>query len=191
VPLEDYGVETSDLADSLDSVDAGWSLREFSENFAFFGACEKRFTNVVRSARPDECLFIATPYARRSSNLMTNAKFIFLVVQTVFWAVVVFTLVEATIPPGEALHLLPWDKAVHFSAFYVLTFLAAAAFPVRSLWRIGTALSVFGALIELVQETALVHRDSDFWDWVADTVAILAALAPTALVQWRAWLRSD
>jgi hypothetical protein len=70
--------------------------------------------------------------------------------QTVFWAVVVFTLVEATIPPGEALHLFPWDKAVHFSAFYALTFLAAAAFPQRSLWLIGTALSVFGALIKLV-----------------------------------------
>lgn len=122
---------------------------------------------------------------------MTNAKLVFLAMQIVFWPVVVFTLVEATIPPGEALHLFPWDKAVHFSAFYVLTVLAAAAFPRRPLWLIGTALSVFGALIELIQGTVLVHRDRDFWDWVADTVAILAALAPTALIQWRAWLRDD
>ena len=33
--------------------------------------------------------------------------------------------------------------------------------------------------------TAIVHRDRDFWDWVADTLAIVAALAPMLLVWWR------
>jgi len=30
-----------------------------------------------------------------------------------------------------------------------------------------------------------VHRDRDFWDWVADTIAISSALAPMLLTWWR------
>ena len=30
-----------------------------------------------------------------------------------------------------------------------------------------------------------MNRDRDFWDWVADTVAIGMALAPMILVWWR------
>jgi hypothetical protein len=36
----------------------------------------------------------------------------------------------------------------------------------------------------------MVHRDRDFWDWVADTLAIFAALAPMLLVWWRAVVSS-
>jgi hypothetical protein len=42
-----------------------------------------------------------------------------------------------------------------------------------------------------VQGLSIVHRDRDFWDWVADTTAIVAALAPMLLVWWRAEVRSD
>jgi hypothetical protein len=51
-------------------------------------------------------------------------------------------------------------------------------------------LSGFGALIEYVQGLPSVHRDRDFWDWVADTIAIIAALAPMLLVWWRALVNS-
>ena len=37
----------------------------------------------------------------------------------------------------------------------------------------------------------MVHRDRDFWDWVADTLAIAAALAPMLLVGWRRVARAD
>jgi hypothetical protein len=67
----------------------------------------------------------------------------------------------------------------------VLTFLAAAAFPRVHLLVIAVLLSAFGALIEIVQGLPIVHRDKDFWDWVADTLAIGAALAPMLLVWWR------
>jgi hypothetical protein len=109
----------------------------------------------------------------------------------VFFAAVVFTFYSALIPPRYALQLVPWDKAEHFIAFYALTGLAVAAYPRRNLLLLAVLLSAFGALIEIVQGLSLVHRDRDFWDWVADTLAIVAALAPMLLVWWRAQVRSN
>jgi hypothetical protein len=102
-----------------------------------------------------------------------------------FFAALLFTFYSAVIPPQHAVQLVPWDKAEHFIAFYALTGLAAAAFPRRHLLIIAIGLSGFGALIEIVQGLPIVHRDKDFWDWVADTLAIGAALAPMLLVWWR------
>jgi len=102
-----------------------------------------------------------------------------------FFSALLFTFYSAVIPPHQAVQLVPWDKAEHFIAFYALTGLAAAAFPRRHLFLIAASLSGFGALIEFVQGLPLVHRDRDFWDWVADTLAIAAALAPMILVWWR------
>ncbi len=105
--------------------------------------------------------------------------------QLAFFAALVFTFYSAVIPPEQAWHLASWDKAEHFIAFYALTGLACAAFPRRNLLWIAAALSAFGALIEFVQGLEIVHRDRDFWDWVADTIAILATMAPMLLVWWR------
>jgi hypothetical protein len=105
--------------------------------------------------------------------------------QLTFFAALAFTFYSAVIPPRHAVQLVPWDKAEHFMAFYALTGLAAAAFPRQRLAWIALALSGFGAFIEFVQGLPLVHRDRDFWDWVADTLAIGAALAPMLLVWWR------
>ena len=110
--------------------------------------------------------------------------------QAVFLAAVIFTFYSAVIPPRHALQLVPWDKAEHFIAFYALTGLGAAAFPRRRVWVIAVLLSAFGALIEIVQGLPIVHRDRDFWDWVADTLAIIAALSPMLLVWWRAQVRA-
>src|SRR6202008_363816 len=91
-----------------------------------------------------------------------------------FWATLAFTFYMAVKPPGKGPDLFPWDKAEHFTAFYVLMGLAAAAYPRRPLWLTGLLLSAFGGLIELVQALPIVHRDCDFWDWVADTIGVLA-----------------
>jgi hypothetical protein len=105
--------------------------------------------------------------------------------QVAFFAALIFTFYSAVIPPKQALQLVPWDKAEHFLAFYGLTGLAVAAFPRRNLFLLAALLSAFGAFIEFVQGLSIVHRDRDFWDWLADTVAICAALAPMILVWWR------
>ena len=110
--------------------------------------------------------------------------------QVAFFAALIFTFYSAVIPPQDALHLVPWDKAEHFIAFYGLTGLAVAAFPRRNLFILAAVLSGFGAFIEFVQGLDIVRRDRDFWDWVADTIAIGAALAPMILVWWRGVVRS-
>jgi hypothetical protein len=110
--------------------------------------------------------------------------------QVAFLAALIFTFYSAVIPPEQAFQLAPWDKAEHFLAFYALTGLGVAAFPKQNLFLIAGLLSAFGALIEFVQGLDIVHRDRDFWDWVADTVAIIMALAPMLLVWWRRVARS-
>jgi hypothetical protein len=105
--------------------------------------------------------------------------------QVAFFAALIFTFYSAVIPPQKAIQLVPWDKAEHFLAFYALTGLAVAAFPRRNLFVLAALLSAFGAFIEFVQGLSIVRRDRDFWDWVADTVAICMALAPMILVWWR------
>jgi hypothetical protein len=110
--------------------------------------------------------------------------------QVAFFAALIFTFYSAVIPPQKAVKLVPWDKAEHFLAFYALTGLAVAAFPRRNLFVLAALLSAFGAFIELVQGLSIVSRDRDFWDWVADTVAICMALAPMILVWWRRLVRS-
>ncbi len=108
------------------------------------------------------------------------------VAQSVFWGTLLFTFVCAEVPADHALQLFPWDKAEHFTAFYVLSTLAAAAFPRRSLIILGLWLSLFGVMIELVQALPFIHRDADIFDWVADAAGISAAYAPWLLLRWRA-----
>lgn len=106
-------------------------------------------------------------------------------VRGLFWVALVVTLAAAVWPEASAPHLFPWDKADHFAAFFVLTTLAAAAFPRTPLLVIALWLSLAGSAIELVQAVPAVHRDCDIWDWVADAAAIGAALGPVFLGRWR------
>jgi VanZ family protein len=102
-----------------------------------------------------------------------------------FWAATLFTFLIAVLPIKHGPALLPWDKAQHFLAFYTLTLLALAAFTRVNPWLIALGLSAFGALIEFVQGLSFVHRDRDLHDWIADTAAIIAVLAPLYLARWR------
>jgi hypothetical protein len=119
----------------------------------------------------------------RLSLLISVARYAFL-------AALIFTFYSAVAPPAHVVQFVPWDKAAHFIAFYGLTGLAVAAFPRAPLWLIAASLSAFGAFIEVVQGLPIVHRDRDFFDWAADTVAILAALSPMLLVWWRTQAKS-
>ena len=121
---------------------------------------------------------------------MPSISLLLKVARLVFVSALIFTFYSAVAPPAHTVQLTPWDKATHFIAFYGLTGLAVAAFPRQNVFAIAALLSGFGALIELVQGLPMVHRDKDFWDWVADTLAIACALAPMLLSWWRRQVRS-
>lgn len=102
--------------------------------------------------------------------------------QTTFWAAAAFSFVMATLPhppqvPGE-----PNDKVEHIIAFATLATLGSFAYPRAALLRLLAYLSLFGALIEVVQAIPALHRDSDVLDWLADTAAVAVVLG---LVWWR------
>lgn len=102
-----------------------------------------------------------------------------------FYAALTLACVMATLPHPPALPGDPVDKVQHVAAFATLALLAPIAYPRTPLPRIGERLSFLGALIEVVQSLPVLHRDCSFWDWTADTAAVIVVLALVA-----AWRRS-
>lgn len=100
--------------------------------------------------------------------------------RTAFWVAVVVTLVMALIPHPP--RPVSSDKLQHAAAFVTLAITGALAYRSISALRWLVALSVFGALIEVLQAIPVLHRDSDPLDWVTDTVAAAAVLA---VIAWR------
>ncbi len=105
-----------------------------------------------------------------------------------FWAAAAFAFVMAALPHPPHLPGEPSDKVQHVIAFATLGLLGAWAYARSSPWRLVLGLSLFGALIELVQAIPVLHRDSDVLDWLADTVA--AALVLLLVAWWRRRRRS-
>jgi VanZ family protein len=70
----------------------------------------------------------------------------------------------------------PNDKVQHIAAFATLSLLGSFAYPRTSLTNLLLRLSLFGAFIEVAQAIPVLHRDSDVWDWAADTVAVIVVL---------------
>ena len=93
------------------------------------------------------------------------------ILRTAFWAAAVFAFVMAVLPHPPQLPGAPSDKIQHIAAFLVLGALASFAWPRTSPVYLATALSVFGAVIEVVQLIPSLHRDGDPVDWIADTAA--------------------
>ena len=102
--------------------------------------------------------------------------------QAIFWAAACFSFVMAAVPHPPEVPAEPNDKVEHMIAFATLAMLAAFAFPRTALLRLLVGLSLFGALIEVVQAIPALQRDSDIKDWAADTVAAGLILG---LVWWR------
>lgn len=100
------------------------------------------------------------------------------ILRPLFWVLLALALFFAFDPRPPALPLdRLGDKAEHMLAFAALTGTAMLGWPRVSAWRLALALVLLGAAIELVQAIPLVDRDSDWRDWAADSVAIVAATA--------------
>ena len=101
-----------------------------------------------------------------------------------FWAALAFALVMALLPhPPQTPVDRFGDKFEHMLAFAVLSGLGAAAYPALRLRVLALGLSALGALIEVLQTIPQLHRDSDVRDWIADSLAIAAALVAVKLWQ--------
>ena len=94
-----------------------------------------------------------------------------------FWAAALFAFVMAVLPHPPQLPGEPEDKVQHVLAFATLALLGGFAFERMRLVALLVRLSLFGALIEVVQAIPALHRDSDVVDWLADTIAAAAVLA--------------
>jgi VanZ family protein len=106
------------------------------------------------------------------------------VLRLLFWAAALFALVMALMPRPPPIPGHPPDKLLHVLAFATLGLLGTFAYPRFRALPLIAALSLFGAMIEILQGTALFHRDRDVFDWVADTIACGAVVL--ALRWWRA-----
>lgn len=93
------------------------------------------------------------------------------ILRTTFWTAAAFAFVMAVLPHPPQLPGAPSDKVQHIAAFLVLGALASFAWPRTSPVYLATALSLFGAVIELVQLIPALNRDGDPVDWIADTAA--------------------
>ena len=77
-------------------------------------------------------------------------------------------------PPGGGVAL--WDKGVHFTAYFVLSFLATLALEARRMAVFAVAgLIAIGGALEIVQ--GLIGRDMELGDEIANTLGALAGAA--------------
>ena len=107
-------------------------------------------------------------------------------VRAAFYALCVFALTMALLPKPP---LLPTaelgDKFQHVLAFTLLAVFARLGFGQAPDWLILERMSFGGALIEVFQAIPALHRDCDWRDWVADTLAVTTVLLILRLVPWR------
>ena len=104
-------------------------------------------------------------------KLMSSSKRRTRIVRVAFWLAAVFAFVMAVLPHPPQLPGAPSDKVQHILAFLVLGALASFGYPRTSPVYLATGLSLFGAVIELVQLVPSLNRDGDPVDWLADTAA--------------------
>jgi len=100
-----------------------------------------------------------------------------------FWSAATFALVMASLQNPIALPSDPGDKFKHIIAFAVLALLGALAYPGVRLLTLLLGLSVFGALIELIQLIPSLNRTSDWEDLAADILAAATVLGAIFVVR--------
>ena len=100
-----------------------------------------------------------------------------LMLRALFWIAVATAVTMALLPHPPHLPIdRLGDKFEHMLAFALLAALGSGAFPAMPLARLGERLSFLGALIEMCQSIPALHRDCDFRDWLADTLAVIGTL---------------
>ena len=102
-----------------------------------------------------------------------------------FWAAAAFAFVMAVVPHPPQIPGAPNDKVQHIVAFATLALLGSWAYTATRRLKLLAWLSLFGAVIEIVQAIPMLHRDSDVLDWIADTAAVAIVLSLILLLRRR------
>ena len=91
-----------------------------------------------------------------------------------FWPVLLLVIAAELYTFEAAARMVPFDDQVmHFSSYFLLGTMAAAAF--KSRWPVVYAvlgLIALGGILEIIQD--FVGRDRSFWDQVANTAGALS-----------------
>lgn len=110
--------------------------------------------------------------SQRRNRIERAARFL-------FGAAGAVAFVMATLPQPPPMPGQPPDKLLHVLVFATLGMLAAVGFRQQSVLRLLLGLSIFGAVIELVQAIPMLNRHSELADLLADMVGALGALTVT------------
>jgi VanZ family protein len=95
-----------------------------------------------------------------------------------------FAVVMAVMPQPPELPGGLSDKLLHMLAFAVLALLAKMAYPRAQAWKILLGLGIMGAAIEVAQAAPALGRNASLTDWIADMLAICAALGVMTTLPW-------
>lgn len=102
----------------------------------------------------------------------------------ILWTIFVLILCSFPgkyIPVISWLEILSFDKWVHLTIFYILTFLWLNTFFVQEKWnRLNKLLIVifcvlYGGILEYLQSIVFSHRSADYLDFIANSIGCLLA----------------
>jgi len=101
----------------------------------------------------------------------------------VFWLAAAFALTLAALPQAS---YIPGTSGMlqHMLAFCTLAVLARLSFRTAPSIVIALGLVLFGAAIEVIQMLPFLHRDAEWGDLAADSLAILLTLGAFGLIRW-------
>ncbi len=104
----------------------------------------------------------------------------------IFWALIAIVSVLMLIELAPKEDSWPyWDKLQHAAVFVVLAVAGCLAFTQKQLWLCASLVG-FGALIEVLQGVLTTTRTRSVYDWLADILGILLAIALLAIFKKRA-----
>ena len=90
--------------------------------------------------------------------------------------------IAALWPQSFSISIAPIDVLTHAVAFFTLTFLVSASFPMISRKVVFLFLALYGLALEGAQAFPVLERDASLKDWFVDLVAILLALLTLAVL---------
>jgi VanZ family protein len=90
----------------------------------------------------------------------------------------------------EVAELLGWDKATHFTGYFLLTTWFTGVARRNHYWLVGLLLMAFGGALEIAQGLMHEGRSADWLDFLANSLGIAAGIGIASLGfgNWMVWI---